>query len=755
MPIKESEDPTMHRTAFPLLRTIFTASLLFPLAMPGLRAQTVSLDPPVIEALGAEPEVVATGDLNRDGALDLAIANTGAGGSGGDTIDVLLGNGGGGFRKVGPFATGARPEGLVLALANDDQVLDAVTADHDGDSISILLGNGQGGFRPRARIAVAGGPRFVAAEDLDGDRRTDFVTSNYRSNEVSVIRGLGRGRFTLQATIPVDRGPEVVAIGDLNGDEFPDLVTANALGHTVTPIAGGPGGFAAGPHHPAGRTPRFVVARDLNGDGLDDLLVARYGDDAVSIEINTGGLSFRTAEIITASIDSVPLEEPVYLAFADVTGDGIEDLLVTWADTKTFTVHPGTAQGAGFGDFWPVRTGDTPVGIAAADLNEDGALDIVVANALDDNASIYLTYAAHPGVILDNDSPGTTRIGPWVDSTSPYAFGRDSLFSKDGTRFLWEADLPAPGLHEVLLWWAAGSSRSPGVIVEVSHRDGKSGLIVDQRQGMGTWSSLGTYAFQKTAMVTLTSPQDGESVSADAVRFRPVPGSPARPPVTVSVAVEGEPDGTTTLADGRTLALHGRFSLAGAARAQEWLAAVVTPAGEGEESASIRECRLYADSNRNRVHDEGDRQLGPPRSFGSDIRAAVFDGFAVSLPPRESTDFFIVCQIGRRVASRSGTGAGRDAAAVAIGALFIALAARGRRGRRLGPALALVLLVASGLLLSSSGCGGGSGGGGGGGGGPEPVEVELRLELTSIVVADSGSGAPTPFLGLPAKAWKF
>jgi hypothetical protein len=743
----------MQRITPSLVPILAAALAILSPGAPRLHGQTVAFDPPVDYALDRVPEVVVAGDLNRDGVMDLAIANTGSGTTGGDSVSFLLGNGDGSFDVLGPYRAGDRPEGLALALANADQALDAVTADHEGDSISVLFGNGRGGLKANVRVAVPGGPRFVAARDLDGDGHMDFVTSNYRSNEVSVIRGRGKGRFAVQPPIAVDRGPEVVAIANLNGDEIPDLVTANALGNSITPLAGGPGAtFSAGRHHPVGRMPRFLVATDVNGDGLDDVIVARNGDDAVSIELNTGGLAFSTVETIAPSLESVRLMEPVYLALSDVTGDGLEDLLVTWARSDTFTVHPRSARG--FGAFWPVQAGDTPVGIASADLNDDGAGDIVVTNALDGTASVYLTYEADPGVVIDNDSPGTTRIGPWVDSSSPYAFGPGSLFSKDGTRYVWEADLPTAGFHEVLLWWTSGSSRSPGVVVEVSHLDGSCGLLIDQRLGFGTWNSLGVFRFGRTGAVTVTSPQGGDSVSADAVRFRPVPGRSAPPPAAVSLAVAEDPGETTTLGDGRTLALHATIAVKNATKPLEWLAAVVTPAGDGEESASIKECRLYVDSNGNGTYDEGDRQLGPPRSFESDIRSAVFDGFAQSLPPRSTTDFFVVCQIGRRVAA--GLAPEGGAAAALLLAIGLAAAGTARRRGRLALAAALAPVLVSTLVFTAPGCDGGGGGGGGpGGGGPSPADVELRLELTSIVVVDGASRAPAPFQGLPAEGWKF
>jgi hypothetical protein len=218
--------------------------------------------------------------------------------------------------------------------------------------------------------------------------------------------------------------------------------------------------------------------------------------------------------------------------------------------------------------------------------------------------------------------------------------------------------------------------------------------------------------------------------------------------VTLTVAGDEEPV-ETELEDGRVLALHGRISVGDAAGPEEWLAAVVTPAGGGQESASVEDCRLYADSNGNGAYDLADRQLGPSRSFQSDIRAAVFSEFVESLPPRSTTDFFIVCDVKRRVASGAtihepgGDGTPVFVAALASGLVVV------RARRRLALAAAFAALLAPVVVLVMAGCGGGGGGGGG------PEEVELRLELTSLVVLDGASRVPVPLQGLPARGWKF
>jgi len=87
---------------------------------------------PISPAVGANPSGIATGDLNADGFLDLAVTN-----ATGNSVSVLLGDGTGAFHAVVPlgqpdFTTGASPQGLVLGDFNEDGRLDIVTSNASG-----------------------------------------------------------------------------------------------------------------------------------------------------------------------------------------------------------------------------------------------------------------------------------------------------------------------------------------------------------------------------------------------------------------------------------------------------------------------------------------------------------------------------------------------------------------------------------------------------------------------------------------------
>src|SRR5262249_7324010 len=90
-------------------------------------------------------QMLATGGLNHDGFLDLAVAN----GPGG-IISVLLGNGDGTFLPSVNYSAGGGASWIGVADFNGDGHPDvAVTA--TGGTV-MLLGTGDGRFRPPTRV---------------------------------------------------------------------------------------------------------------------------------------------------------------------------------------------------------------------------------------------------------------------------------------------------------------------------------------------------------------------------------------------------------------------------------------------------------------------------------------------------------------------------------------------------------------------------------------------------------------------------
>ena len=742
-------------------RTSVRLFLPFCLSLPvSLFGDTIAFDPARNYSVGHVPEVMALGDVNGDALLDLVVANTSAdGGPGGNSVSVLIGTSSGAFAPVGgpPMPVGERPEGVALARIDLDSKLDLVTANFAGDSVSVLLGNGSGGFTPLAPVPVPGGPRFVVAADFNGDDITDLATCNYNGDTVSILIGSGDGTFNVSDPILVGAGPEVIAVGHFNDDAFLDLVTADALGNTVTILAGdGTGKFFFASQHAVGHLPRFVLATDLDADGLDDLIVANNSSDNILVEHNHGNYDFIDSATLSFSDQSLTFQRPIFLAVADMNDDGFMDILATWAGSNLLTVFPRGASPFEYDAPSAIQTGNTPVGILARDYDGDGDVDVLVSNATDDTLSVYRSYLRDPGIIVDNDSLGTEAHGAWPPSKAPFAFGTSSLFSKNGTEYMWETDLPTPGQYEVLLWWTVTPNRSTAVPVEIQHSGGSSSLLVNQRENIGVWHSLGIYTFHDKGKVVLTSPADDRSVSADAVRFRRT-GQAGTAHGTIPVALRERP-ADINVGQRTVLALHGTLNIHTAAEAEKWVGAVVHAAGEGVESNRIEEVRLYIDSNHNEVYDLADRQLGATQAFVSDIRSLAFQGFEETMANGSSVDFFLVCKLFPPTVSSNEQSQSplRPLAAIAgtcLGAFFLL----GRKRLKMLPLSLGVILLACLSLSPLAGCGGGGGGtsGGnnnnGGGGAPE----NLKLELSSIITRGTDTGSPSVVTGLPLEGWTF
>jgi hypothetical protein len=368
---------------------------------------------------GTYPNSVAVGDFNGDGIADLAVADSGDPFTGGSGVSVLLGNGDGSFQAPRTFAAGNTPKSVAVGDFNGDGKIDLAVANSLSDSVSVLLGNGDGTFQPARTFAAGNTPNSVAVGDFNGDGTLDLAVvdeGDYlgRSQGVSVLLGNGDGTFQAPRTFSAGPFPASVAVGDFNGDGNLDLAVTNAFASTGTVsvlLGNGDGTFHAARTFPTGSNPQSVVVGDFNGDGVPDLAVAdkgiqSYVDSGVSVLLGNGDGSFQAPRIFPAGSD------PQSLAVGDFNGDGIPDLAVANEGMPPYYPDGSVSVllGNGDGSFRAARTftsGARPESVAVGDFNEDGHLDLAVANFTSSNVSVLLgngdgsfpaapSYAARP-----------------------------------------------------------------------------------------------------------------------------------------------------------------------------------------------------------------------------------------------------------------------------------------------------------------------------------------------------------------------
>ncbi|HSZ57290.1 MAG TPA: FG-GAP-like repeat-containing protein, partial [Tepidisphaeraceae bacterium] len=350
---------------------------------------------------GTNPLSLAVADVNRDGKLDLIVANNTDG-----NVGVLLGDGTGSFLNQATFASGPTPIAVAVADVNGDGKPDILVANYGSSSVSVLLGNGDGTFQAPLSFATGNDPIAVTTADVNADGKPDILVANYGSGTVSVLDGNGDGTFQPQQTFAAGAHPISIASADLNVDGKPDIAVSNYTSSTVSVLLGtGGGSFSAAQTFAVGGHPRSVVVSDINGDGKPDLVVVNKADGTTSVLLGNGNGTFATQ--LTSYVGA----SPNAVAVADVNGDGKEDLVVADASTA----YPGNVAvllGNRDGTFQPAvnfNTGSSPYALAVADLNGDGRLDIATVNQRDNTVSILLGDVP-PRIISINrtDPPGET-----------------------------------------------------------------------------------------------------------------------------------------------------------------------------------------------------------------------------------------------------------------------------------------------------------------------------------------------------------
>jgi hypothetical protein len=386
------------------------------------------------------PNNVVVADFNGDKNLDFATSNTH-----GQWVTVGLGNGDGTFRSSQSYGYtwGGTVAQIATADMNNDGKLDIVEAGGGtGVGITVLLGSSHGAFGSPISTAVGcgqanrGGVNAIALGDVNGDGKVDVVATvtnaggGCPNNEVAVLLGSGNGKFKkpVYYSTGTTQQSYVGGLGDFNGDGKLDIVLSNADGSLSILLNKGKGVYGAANviASASGTEAGNIVIGDFNHDGKLDIAVTNYSGTAINVLLGNGDGTFQTPIVTSSPIN------PIGLVGGDFNRDGKLDLALTsWDTGGALTIFTGNGNGTfavgNTYDFGPWEAcypsgGANPYWIGAADLNQDGKLDLAMAvqyNYCDTEYSGENTWGA--AVVYTGNGDGTFNLdlapgspGPWV-----------------------------------------------------------------------------------------------------------------------------------------------------------------------------------------------------------------------------------------------------------------------------------------------------------------------------------------------------
>ncbi len=438
---------------------------------------------------------VVSGDFNGDGILDLAVSAYNSSVPSGD-VQIMLGNGKGQFKALPPMTSINGPVSLVAADFNGDGKLDLAVAEPYSNTVAVLLGKGNGSFETPLTFTVSSSVS-IAAGDINGDGHVDLAVTSGQS--VLVFLGNGAGKFHQVDSYPTNGVAAQVALADLNNDGKMDLVYIGSPG-IATRLGLGNGKFGAATNF-GGDALGFALG-DFNGDGFLDVASSYAG--FVQIGLGTGSGTFSTgAGISLPFVGGISfLAAPEYITVADFNGDGHLDLAVGLLN-EAAPQNLALVFGAGDGTF-PTQTmlpEECPCALATGDFNGDHKVDLAMGNSLANTVSIALGNGngTFPAPVVPDAAAMSVRGMAVAD------------LNKDGNLDLITASGDAaPGQVIIQSGNGNGTFQSPltvtlqgvptGVAIADLNHDGVLDFVVTNQQfeGGGVWVFLGhpggTYA---------------------------------------------------------------------------------------------------------------------------------------------------------------------------------------------------------------------------------------------------------------------
>ena len=383
------------------------------------------------------PQGVAIADMDNDNKLDIVAINYTS-----NSISVFRNTATVGaftassLASAQHFGVGGHPQSIAIADIDGDGKMDVATTYHAGSGIHFLpnasTGIGNISFGTAFGRAVGSSTYWIALGDLNGDGKPDIVTTD-TFNIFVILNKTTPGNFTdadlgATTTFYVPGSPRVV-LSDLDGDGKADIIGTNgAVSVFRNALAFPPVISSFTPSSGPAGTTVTITGTNFNTTAVNNVVFfggikasvtaanstsltvtvpsgVRYGEITV---VNTSvGLTATSSKVFTPVLSNIKntfaisdfsgstqttLSSPWSAAMGDIDGDGKADIVMGYNGSNKISVlrNTGTSGSISFDTKVDFTVGNSPNGIAIADIDGDGKLDISTANQSGGSVSVML-----------------------------------------------------------------------------------------------------------------------------------------------------------------------------------------------------------------------------------------------------------------------------------------------------------------------------------------------------------------------------
>jgi hypothetical protein len=378
---------------------------------------------------------IAFADIDGDNDQDVLITGNNALFGSAQISKLYINDGSGVYTEVqGTPFVGVSESSIAFADIdgdNDQDVLITGLTSSDQRIAKLYTNDGSGNFTEVNGTPFDGvSESSIAFADVDGNGSQDVIITGAISANTArtkLYTNDGAGNFTEDTEFPFSNVySSSIAFADVDGNGTQDvLITGNqnGVGKAILLINDGAGNFTEDTGTPFTGVSRSSIAfADIDGNGTQDVLITGQTPSTSIARLYSNDGAGNFTQVTGTPFDGVQYSS---IAFADVDSNGTQDVLITGLNTS-FQRIAKLYSNDGSGNFTEVNgtpfDGVASGSVSFADIDDDNDQDVLITGRDPSSSIIIAKLYRNNSLVLNwtgNVNSLWTEAGNWSDNTLP------------------------------------------------------------------------------------------------------------------------------------------------------------------------------------------------------------------------------------------------------------------------------------------------------------------------------------------------